>query len=224
MPIENAAGLNAQIEALMAAVGPWAYPVLAGLIFIQTGFVFGPVIPGNPLLISAGLFAAPDSGSLLFWILWPALAAGAFFGNLLNYATGRWLGPRVVGRGVGPWRVTPESLRRAQTFLDRHGTRAVALAVFLPFVRSLAPFAAGLVGASIGKFAIGSLVGALLWTGLFTGVGAAFGGVPMIRDNLGTAVVAVVGLVGARMLWGLVAGRASRSGSPTQPASAESPG
>lgn len=224
MPVESAHGLNAQIEALMTAVGPWAYPVLAGLIFFQTGFVFGPVIPGNPLLISAGLFASPGTGALSFGLLWLSLALGAFLGNLLNYATGRWLGPRVTGKGIGPWRVRSDGLARAQTFLDRHGTRAIALAVFIPFVRSLAPFAAGLVGADFGRFMLGSLVGGVLWTGLFLGAGAAFGEVPFVRENLGEIVLAVVALVGARMVWGLLARRGPRADTASQPASAESPG
>ncbi|MFQ3587711.1 MAG: DedA family protein [Fimbriimonadaceae bacterium] len=224
MPVDASHGLNAQIEALMAAVGPWAYPVLAGLIFFQTGFVFGPVVPGNPLLISAGLFASPGTGSLSFALLWPSLALGAFSGNLLNYATGRWLGPRVVGKGIGPWRVRSDGLARAQAFLDRHGSRAIALAIFIPFVRSLAPFAAGLLGADFGRFLVGSLAGAVLWTGLFLGAGAAFGEVPFVRENLGVIVVAVVVLVGARMAWGLLARRGPRTESASQAASAESPG
>lgn len=188
-----------------ASHGPLVYAILFGLFLFQTGFLVGPVIPGNPLVFLAGAVSA--SGRLNGVLVWLALGSGAFLGNLVNYRQGRAAGP-AFGRSMK----RTASLARAEAFFARHGRRTVAIAAFVPFYRAWVPFVAGMGRMSWPAFVGASAIGAFGWVGLWTLLGRTLGEVPAIRNNLDKIVLGIVLLVSIAAIVGVV--RSRRAAAP----------
>ena len=172
---------------LVAWAGPWAIVARAAVVFCETGLVVMPLLPGDSLLFAAAALAA--AGAFDVTALGLALFVAAVLGDAVNYAVGHRLGRPAAGRLI-----CPERLAQTEAFFARHGGRAVVLARFVPIVRTVAPFVAGMGAMPYRQFAFYNVLGAALWVVPFVGAGYAFGRVPVVQDHFGLIVVTVVAL------------------------------
>lgn len=187
-------------------LGPiWVYVPLFGIIFVETGLVITPFLPGDSLLFTAGIFAA-DGGGLNLAVLLILLSLAAILGNTSNYWIGRKLGQSIIDSGRVK-ALTPQRLQRTQTFFDKYGLLAVVLTRFFPIIRTFAPFIAGLGGMHFARFSIFNVVGGVLWVCLFTLLGYFFGGIPLVQDNFELVIVAIVVISFLPTLFGIVGAR-----------------
>ena len=166
-----------------------AYGILGTFIFVECGILLLPLLPGDTLLFLAGTLAAQGTLGLTGVIATSAVAAVA--GNLLNYVTGRYTGPRVFRRTSSRW-FRPEYLAWTHAFFQRHGGKTVVIARLVPIARTFTPFVAGVGRMDLTRFMIYNVAGALLWIGLVTGAGYYFGNLPVVRQNFLLAVLLLV--------------------------------
>lgn len=197
---------------LVAWAGPWTIVVLALIVFAETGLVVMPLLPGDSLLFAAGALAA--IGSMNVWALMIALFAAAVLGDAVNYYVGHRYGRRVAQRFINP-----DHLRRTEAFFAKHGGRAVVLARFVPIVRTIAPFVAGMGAMDYSRFVRFNVLGAALWVIPFVGVGYLFGNLPVVRDNFGLLILGIIGVSLLPIVWEWVKARRERAAErlPTAP-------
>ena len=197
---------------LVATYGAWVYGILFTIVFAETGFVVTPFLPGDSLLFATGALCA--TGALSTPVAAALLAAAAFTGNAVNYAVGRFVGPRVFAAedtsGVIHRLLNRDHLTRAHAFFVEYGGKAVVLGRFVPIVRTFVPFVAGAAAMSPQAFGAYNLVGAAAWVGLCLGAGLAFGNVPIVRQNFSLVTIGIVAVSVLPVLVGLVRERASR--------------
>jgi len=174
--------------------GIWVYALLFAIIFSETGFVVTPFLPGDSLLFATGAVAA--QGKLNGWATFALLATAAFTGNVVNYAVGRSIGPRVFtatadARGLARL-MNREYLERAHAFFERYGGKAVVLGRFVPIVRTFVPFVAGAAYMTWAAFVTFNAVGALAWVGLCLVAGVLFGNVPIVQRHFSLVTIGIM--------------------------------
>jgi len=169
--------------------GAWIYAILFVVIFMETGVVITPFLPGDSLLFATGALAAQPGGLDIVKIL-ALLTAAAVIGDNMNYAIGRFVGPRVFTER-SRW-LKREYLLRTQRFYQKHGGKAVVLARFVPIVRTFAPFVAGVGRMHYGRFLAFDIGGGVLWVWSFGLLGYFFGNHPVVKENFGLVIVAVI--------------------------------
>jgi membrane-associated protein len=175
----------------VAAYGGWVYALLFAIIFAETGFVIAPFLPGDSLLFAAGALCA--TGHLNIYGTIALLAGAAFGGNAVNYAVGRFIGPRAFQSGAISERLlNPAYLRRAHAFFEQYGGKAVVLSRFVPIVRTFVPFVAGAASMSPAAFVFYNLAGAVGWVLLCTIAGYLFGNIPVVRNNFSLVTIGIV--------------------------------
>jgi membrane-associated protein len=175
----------------VAQYGSWVYLVLFLIVFGETGFVVLPFLPGDSLLFIAGAFGA--SGHIDPLLLAILLIVAAVTGNTLNYAIGRYIGPRVFSMNVRF--LDRAALMRTHAFYEKHGGKTIVLSRFIPLVRTFAPFVAGVAEMSVARFQLFNISGAVLWVGSLVAAGYFFGNIPMIKEHLN--LIVLVGLAAA---------------------------
>jgi membrane-associated protein len=171
-----------------AAYGAWIYALLFLIIFFETGVVVTPFLPGDSLLFATGALAAAgviDIGTVLM-----LLTAAAILGDNMNYAIGRSIGPRVF-REHSRF-LKHEHLLRTQRFYAKHGGKTVVIARFAPIVRTFAPFVAGVGRMHYPRFLAFDVGGGILWVWSFGLLGYYFGNQPIVKENFGLAIIAVI--------------------------------
>ena len=178
--------LDVHLSAIITQYGVWTYGLLFGVIFVETGLVVTPFLPGDSLLFAAGTFAA--LGALNVWLLFLLLAVAAVLGDTANYWIGHYLGTRAYNI---KW-IKREYLERTQHFFDKYGRKTIFLARFVPIVRTFAPFVAGIGRMSYPAFISYNIFGGITWVALFTFAGYFFGNIPFIRHNFSLVVMAIV--------------------------------
>ncbi len=179
------------VAAWIVELGPvWVYSPLFLIVFVETGLVLTPFLPGDSLLFCAGVFAA-DGGGLNLAAVLVLLSAAAILGNTSNYWIGRKCGQAIVASGRVR-AMTPERVAKSQAMLDHYGALAVFLTRFFPFIRTFAPFLAGMGGMSFGRFTLFNVVGGLTWVCLFTLLGFFFGGIEVVEQNFELVIVGIV--------------------------------
>jgi len=171
--------------------GVWVYALLFLIIFLETGVVVTPFLPGDSLLFATGALAA--TGAIDVTSVLVLLTAAAVIGDNTNYFIGRAIGPRVFADKHTRF-LKREHMLRTQNFYDKHGGKAVVLARFVPIVRTFAPFVAGVGRMHYPRFLAFDLGGGILWVWSFGLLGYFFGSQPIIKENFGLAVVAVIGI------------------------------
>ncbi|GAP09250.1 uncharacterized membrane-associated protein [Bellilinea caldifistulae] len=176
------------LDVIIRSVGIGTYGVLFLIIFIETGLVVTPFLPGDSLLFAAGAFSA--KGSLEVLPLWLLLMAAAVIGDSANYWIGNKVGSRVFEEDTR-W-VKREYLERTQKFYEKHGGKTILLARFVPIVRTFAPFVAGIGKMRYGYFLTYNIVGGTLWVSLFLWGGYFFGGLPFVEKNFSLVIIAIV--------------------------------
>jgi membrane-associated protein len=183
--------LDRHLVELLAAYHLWIYPILAAVIFAETGFVVTPFLPGDSLLFAVGALAAADTcGTLSAPLASAILAAAAVLGNTVNYSIGRAIGPPAFS---GRYRfLKVEYLRRTEEFFLRHGGLAIFLSRFMPIIRTCAPFVAGVGRMPYARFLIWNFCGGCAWVLLFIWGGYLFGNIPLVQQHFGLVTLAIV--------------------------------
>jgi membrane-associated protein len=183
--------LDKHLAALLAQYGTWVYAILFLIIFCETGLVVAPFLPGDSLLFVAGaLWAASDMNAHALVVV---LVAAAVIGDSVNYAIGNFLGPRVFHWEDSRW-FNRKALDRTHAFYEKHGGKTIIIARFLPFIRTFAPFVAGIGSMNYARFLAYNVGGALLWVVSLVYAGVFFGNLPFIRNNLTLVILAIIGL------------------------------
>ena len=180
--------------------GVWVYLVLFLIVFAETGLVVLPFLPGDSLLFIAGAFGA--TGSLDPVLLAALLIVAAITGNSVNYAIGRYIGPRVFSMNLRF--LDRGALMRTHAFYEKHGGKTIVMSRFIPVVRTFAPFVAGVAGMPLSRFQLFNILGALLWVVSLVAAGYFFGNIPLVKEHLNTIVLiglgaAIVPVVGAAL-------------------------
>ena len=178
--------LDEYMANIIAQYGTWTYAILFFVIFMETGFVVTPFLPGDSLLFAAGTFAA--LGSLNIYLLLGLLMFAAILGDSVNYSIGHFLGERAY---TIKW-IKKEYLDKTHAFFEKHGGKTIFLARFVPIVRTFAPFVAGIGKMSYGYFITYNFVGGIVWVLLFTLAGYFFGNIPFIKRNFEFVIVAII--------------------------------
>jgi len=191
--------LDVHLAELVASYGHWIYLLLFAVIFIETGVVIMPFLPGDSLLFIAGALAA--KGLFDPWILFFLLLTAAITGDALNFAIGTYVRRKAVDTSRIPF-LKAEHIALTQKFFERHGGKTIILARFVPIVRTLAPFVAALGSMPARVFFMYNVVGGLIWVGSLLLAGYMFGNIPWVSNNL-TAVV--LGIVFLSILPGIIA-------------------
>ena len=168
----------------------WVYAPLFAIIFIETGLVIMPFLPGDSLLFTAGIFAA-DGGGLNLAALLILMYLAAILGNTSNYWIGRALGKAIVDSGRVK-ALTPERMEKTQQFFDKYGLLAIVVTRFFPIIRTIAPFVAGLGRMSFPRFTVFNIAGGVLWVSIFVLLGYFFGGVLFVQENFELVIIAIV--------------------------------
>jgi membrane-associated protein len=178
----------------VVSYGVWVYALLFAIIFAETGLVVTPFLPGDSLLFAAGALAA--SGLLNLWLLLGLLVVAAILGDAVNYAAGNAVGPRVFTAidHTSFWQrmLNKDHLDRAHSFFERYGGKAIVLGRFVPIVRTFVPFVAGAGTMTYSTFAFYNVTGAMIWVGICTLAGYAFGNVPVIKNNFSLVALGIV--------------------------------
>lgn len=159
------------------------------VIFVETGLVVTPFLPGDSLLFAAGALSA-STGAFNIVFLWLLMVVAAFLGDTVNYWIGHFVGPKAFEMNSKLFK--KEYLDKAQGFYDKHGGKAIILARFVPIVRTFAPFVAGIGKMNYGKFLSFNMIGGFLWVSLFTWGGYLFGNLPIIKNNFHYSVVIII--------------------------------
>lgn len=168
----------------------WTYLILFLIIFVETGLVVTPILPGDSLLFAAGAIVAKPETGMSIVLLWILLVIAAILGDLVNYHIGKYLGPKAFSGQYRFFKV--EYLQRTQEFYNRHGGKTIIYARFIPIIRTFAPFVAGIGTMSYSRFASFNVVGGIAWVTSFLLIGYFFGGLPVIKDNFTYVVFTII--------------------------------
>ncbi len=187
--------LDRHLAEVIQSYGLWTYGLLFLIIFLETGFVVTPFLPGDSLLFAAGSFAAIEAkdGSqvLSLGILFVLLSGAAVLGDTVNYAIGHYLGPKVFHYPRSRL-FNPDHLRRTHVFYEKYGGKTIIIARFVPIIRTFAPFVAGIGAMSYPRFLSYNAVGGLLWVGVCLSAGYLFGNLPVVRDNFSLVILVII--------------------------------
>jgi membrane-associated protein len=183
-------GLNVDyyISLLVSSFGAWAYLILFGLIFLETGLVFTPFLPGDSLIFAAGTFAS--LGFLNVFLLFVLLSLASILGDSANYAIGHFIGNKILN--TKSRFLKKEYVERTQHFYDKYGAKAIVIARFIPIVRTFAPFLAGVGTMKYWKFLSYNIIGGIAWVAVFLFGGYFFGNIPFVKNNFSLAIVVIV--------------------------------
>jgi len=182
--------LDLYINGWITTFGPGIYLLLFLVIFAETGLVVMPFLPGDSLLFALGALTAVDNAYLDITILMVTLNVAAILGDGVNYAIGRFIGPKVFREGSRF--LKKEHLDKAHAFYEKHGGKAIIIARFAPILRTFAPFVAGIGHMNYRKFAAYNVVGGLLWISSFLIAGRFFGNLPQVKSNFHIVIVAII--------------------------------
>ena len=169
--------------------GVWIYGILFLIIFVETGLVVMPFLPGDSLLFAAGALAA-STGAMDPWLLGLLLFIAAVLGDTLNYHIGKYIGPRVFE--IESRFINKNHLINTQKFFDKHGGKTIIFARFVPFARTFAPFVAGASSMNYKYFLSYYVIGAFCWIGSFITLGYLFGNMPIVKDNFTYLIFGII--------------------------------
>jgi membrane-associated protein len=189
-------GLIGLLQDPMSAIAGWisqgpliAYGFIGLIIFIETGVVFMPFLPGDSLLFAAGVFA--HLGSLQLWELLLVVWAAAILGDQCNFFIGHFLGKKIIASGKVK-ALTPERIAKSEAFMEKWGGLSIFLGRFFPFIRTFVPFLAGMGGMRWHHFFGFNVLGGIVWSSVFTLLGYWFGGIQLVQDHFELLVIGIV--------------------------------
>jgi membrane-associated protein len=181
--------LDKHLSSLVQNCGLWTYLILFVIIFLETGLVLTPFLPGDSLLFAAGTFAAAKALNVLW--LFVVLSAAAVLGDTVNYWIGHFVGPRVFHQEKSRF-FKKEHLDRTHRFYEKYGAETIIIARFVPIIRTFAPFVAGIGRMSYWKFISYNVIGGIGWVAFFVFGGYFFGNIPFIKRNFGLVIIAII--------------------------------
>ena len=191
------------IAGWIIALGPiWVYTPLFLIVFVETGLVFFPFLPGDSLLFAAGVFSA-DGGGLSLAATLIVFYAAAILGNTSNYWIARLFGSRIIDSGKVK-ALTPERMAKLDHFFEKYGGLTIVITRFMPFFRTFAPFIAGTGHMNFAKFTFFNCLSGISWVSLFVLVGYFFGGVPFVQEHFEVIVLGIVAVSVAPAVIGAV--------------------
>jgi membrane-associated protein len=189
------------LPAVVASHGLWVYAILFAVIFVETGVVVMPFLPGDSLLFLVGGLAA--TGALDIGMALGVMFAAAVLGNQTNYTIGRWIGPRVFHWENSRW-FNKEGFDKAHAFYEKYGGVALIAGRFMPFVRTFAPFVAGVTQMTRRRFTIYDVTGAALWIASVTLLGYGIGNLPWVKGHLQWIFLSMIIIPGVLALVGIL--------------------
>ncbi|GIW69984.1 MAG: membrane protein [Patescibacteria group bacterium] len=180
--------IDKHLGEIISQYGTFAYLILFLIIFVETGLVFTPFLPGDSLLFAAGAFAAIGSFDifLLFFLLWGA----AVLGDTVNYWIGHFFGEKIISNKRIP--IKQEHVEKTQVFYAKHGGKTIFLARFVPIVRTFAPFVAGVGKMRYGYFIAYNIFGGFVWVASFLSAGYFFGNIPQVKENFSLVIFTII--------------------------------
>lgn len=190
--------LDKHLEVVTATWGVWIYVLLFAIIFVETGFVIMPFLPGDSLLFVAGAIAAVGGMSLPALML--ILTTAAIAGDALNYTAGSWVGARVFSWENSRW-FNKEAFNKTHAFYEQHGPITIIVGRFLPFIRTFTPFVAGVAAMTYRKFAFYNITGGILWVCSLTGLGFLIGNQPWVKANFSIVALSMIIIPALPTLW-----------------------
>lgn len=206
--------VDKHLEAFVLSHGLWVYALLFAVIFVETGVVVMPFLPGDSLLFVVG--AMCGVGLMSYPLAMGLLFAAAVLGDQCNYAIGRHIGPKVFQWENSRF-FNKRAFNQAHAFYERYGGVTIIAARFMPFLRTFAPFVAGISHMNRGKFSLFNVAGAALWVGGIVSVGYAFGNVPFVKANLDKIIWAMILVPGLLVLFGAWRARRQAASQPVRP-------
>ena len=180
--------IDVHLGQIISTYGMVTYAILFLIIFMETGLVFTPFLPGDSLLFAAGAFAA--LGSLNIWVLFFLLSVAAILGDTVNYWIGYFFGKKIVAHPKIP--IDESHIKETQKFFHKHGGKTIILARFMPFIRTFAPFVAGVGRMKYQQFFSYNVIGGLLWVSIATFAGYFFGNIKFVRENFSLVIFGVI--------------------------------
>lgn len=195
--------IDVHLSELIRDYGVQTYAILFTIVFVETGLVIMPFLPGDSLLFAAGAFAAKGD----FDVVWLGvlLSIAAIAGDSLNYAIGHYFGPKVFVRDYR-W-LNRSHLRRTEEFYERHGGKTIILARFVPIIRTFAPFVAGVGAMNYRRFLAYNVIGGLVWVWSFLLLGYFFGNLPAVKSNFTLVIFGIIVISVLPVLFELVRAR-----------------
>ncbi len=190
--------LDKHLATVVQVWGPWVYVLLFAIIFIETGLVVMPFLPGDSLLFVAGAIAAVGGMSLPVLLLLLVIAAVA--GDAVNYSIGRWIGPKVFAWENSRW-FNKDAFNKTHEFYETHGPITIVVGRFLPFIRTFAPFVAGVAEMSYSKFSAFNITGGILWVCSLTSLGFVVGEHPWVKAKFSIVALAMIIIPGLPAAW-----------------------
>jgi membrane-associated protein len=182
--------LDKYLDLIIQRFDIWTYVILFLVIFMETGFVVTPFLPGDSLLFAAGAFSARPDNPLNPVVLFLLLSLAAIAGDTANYWIGHFIGPKAFS-GSNRF-LKKEYLDRTHAFYEKHGGKTIILARFIPIIRTFAPFVAGIGAMTYWKFITYNVVGGIVWVALFTFGGYFFGNLPFVEQNFTLVIIAII--------------------------------
>jgi len=186
--------LDVHLAAFVAQYGVMVYAIMFAIIFVETGLIIWPFLPGDSLLFTAGALAA--TGVLDIRLVIVLLIAAAIAGDAVNYSIGRLVGPKVFSaddyQGFLHKLLNRNHLDKAHAFFEKHGGMAVVSGRFVPIVRTFVPFVAGAAAMTASKFVFFNIIGGVIWVVVCAGAGYLFGNVPIIKENFSLVAIGIV--------------------------------
>jgi membrane-associated protein len=181
--------LDVHLAALVVQFGGWTYLILFLIIFCETGLVVTPFLPGDSLLFATGALAAA-SGTLDIRFLIFLLTVAAIMGDAVNYWVGAWVGTKLFDGRIA-W-LKQAYLDRTHDFYEKYGAKTIVIARFVPIVRTVAPFVAGAGRMTYPRFLLYNVSGGILWIASLLLAGFFFGNIPLVKDNFGLVIIAII--------------------------------
>jgi membrane-associated protein len=180
--------LDKYLGQIITDYGTLTYLFLFFIIFMETGFVITPFLPGDSLIFAAGTLAG--LGYLNIWVLYAVLCAAAILGDTINYWIGHFIGPRAFSGNIRF--LKKEYIDRTHEFYEKHGGKTIIIARFIPIIRTFAPFVAGVGAMTYPKFILYNIVGGMAWVALFLFGGYFFGNLPIVQQNFSFVLLAII--------------------------------
>jgi len=190
--------LDKHLEVITITWGVWIYVLLFVIIYIETGFVAMPFLPGDSLLFVAGAIAA--LGGMNMILLMVLLSIAAIAGDATNYSIGRWFGPKVFSWENSKW-FNKNAFDKTNAFYEKHGPITLVVGRFMPFIRTFTPFIAGAALMSYPKFALYNVVGGLLWVCSLTALGYFIGNHAWVKQNFALVTLAMIIVPSLPAIW-----------------------
>lgn len=190
--------LDKHLAVVAVSWGVWIYALLFVIIFVETGLVVMPFLPGDSLLFVAGAIAAVGGMSLPVLML--LLTVAAVSGDALNYSIGRRIGPKVFSWENSRW-FNKDAFNKTHAFYEKYGPITIVIARFMPFIRTFAPFVGGVAQMSYPKFATYNVVGGVLWVCGLTGLGYLVGNQPWVKSNFSLLALALIVVPSLPAVW-----------------------